>query len=522
MTPTKPPAAEELFGVGYDNAETEFRRAHALDVDAATAADWPEPQAVGAELPPVLPMSEALLPEALRPLCADVAERMQVPLDYPAAASVLCLAGAVGRRALMQPKARDTGWCVVPNLWGAIIGPPGVMKSPLVRAISAPLWAIADRWHVEFEGALATFELDKEEVALRRRAWEQQAVTAAKKGAELPIRPDDSAAPPSERRLLVVDATMEILHQMLAANPAGVLVLRDELTGWLAMLDRQGREGERAFYLSAWNGDTAHDVDRIGRGSVHVPHLCISILGGIQPARLRTYLADALTGGAGDDGLIQRFQIAVWPDLPAEWRDVDRPPDAVALAAAQATYERLVRGDADDPWRYRFAPDAQELFTLWRTELEAKVRGADMHPALVAHLAKYRSLMPSLALLFELADGGRDTVTLPHAQQAASWCEYLESHARRVFGCITAPALRGAGELARRLAAGWPRGRDSFAVRDVYRCGWSGLAEPDDVRRALAVLEDADWVRRVPSEPGPEGGRPPEIYGINPRARRAK
>ena len=74
-------------------------------------------------------------------------------------------------------------------------------------------------------------------------------------------------------------------------------MLRDELTGWLAGLERRGREQERGFLLECWNGDSAHTIDRIGRGSVHVPHaLRFTLFAGIQPARLRAYLADALSG----------------------------------------------------------------------------------------------------------------------------------------------------------------------------------------------------------------------------------
>ena len=50
-------------------------------------------------------------------------------------------------------------------------------------------------------------------------------------------------------------------------------------------LDRAGREGERAFCLQAWNGDTGHTIDRIGRGTIHVEACCMSMLGGIQPGR---------------------------------------------------------------------------------------------------------------------------------------------------------------------------------------------------------------------------------------------
>jgi hypothetical protein len=31
-----------------------------------------------------------------------------------------------------------------------------------------------------------------------------------------------------------------------------------------------------------------------------------------------------LAGGIGDDGLLQRLQLAVWPDIPATWTNVDR------------------------------------------------------------------------------------------------------------------------------------------------------------------------------------------------------
>jgi hypothetical protein len=169
----------------------------------------------------------------------------------------------------------------------------------------------------------------------------------------------------------------------------------------------------------------------------------------------------------------------VWPDLAAEWRDVDRPPDSGALAAAEAMFLRLVQGDPDDPWLFRFGPEAQELFNAWRAELERRVRGDDMHPALTAHLAKYRSLMPS-------------------------------------------PALRAAAELGRRIAGGWRAREETFTVRDVYRPQWSGLDTPELARTAIGVLEDAGWARRIALDYGADGGRPSEAYSINPRTRRKK
>jgi hypothetical protein len=111
-----------------------------------------------------------------------------------------------------------------------------------------------------------------------------------------------------EQRYVTQDATVEKLGELLQENPNGMLLMRDELAGWLSALERPGREGEREFYLEGWNGTGSFTVDRIGRGTLHIPALIISVLGGIQPGKLERYLKEATAGGGGADGLLQRFQ----------------------------------------------------------------------------------------------------------------------------------------------------------------------------------------------------------------------
>src|ERR1035441_666772 len=230
-------------------------------------------------------------------------------------------------------------------------------------------------------------------------------------------------------KLLLVGNTIIAMPRFRRRKPPARPALRREKTGWWSQLDRAGREGERAFSLQAWNGDTGYTVDRIGRGTIHVEACCMSMLGGIQPGRLRSYLVDALEDGPSNDGLIQRFQLLVWPDTPADWRYVDRAPDAVWEQQAERVFRKLVELDAENPARFRFASDAQELFIDWLEELEAEIRGGELNSALISHLSKYRKMMPALAVLFELADwaagnGSANTVSLRHTQQAAAYCAY--------------------------------------------------------------------------------------------------
>ena len=109
-----------------------------------------------------------------------------------------------------------------------------------------------------------------------------------------------------------------------------------------------GMKADRAFYLEAWNGHGRFKYDRISRGTIDIEAACISILGGIQPGPLGHYLRSALQGGEGDDGLIQRFQLLVWPDISKEWVNVDRWPDSDARKKAYEVFSRLNKLTAAD------------------------------------------------------------------------------------------------------------------------------------------------------------------------------
>jgi len=249
--------------------------------------------------------------------------------------------------------------------------------------------------------------------------------------------------------------------------------------------------------------------------------VCIAILGGIQPGKLQSYIRDAVSGGAGDDGLLQRFGLLVWPDISSEWINVDRFPDTPAKQAAFDTFQRLdamLPGTDPEtgepaPAVFRFGADAQEEFEDWRHVFELRLRSGAHHPAMESHLAKYRKLVPALALVGALADGEAE-VSHESLLRALAWAEYLESHAARAYGAGTGLATEGAIALLAKISAG--KVRDGFRPADVYLKGWTYLNSPEAVQAAIRILCDLGHLRRLEFRPGANGGRPSVIYHINP------
>jgi hypothetical protein len=269
---------------------------------------------------------------------------------------------------------------------GAVVGRPSLLKSPALTEVMKPLARLVAEAYEEYQEANLAYETDEMLAEATKAAFKDELKRAAKEAArsgdrstleEIACRSQDTEVPkePVLRRYKTEDATVEKISEILLENPRGILVHRDELSGWLRNLDKLGREGDRSFYLESWNGTGCFDVDRIGRGSLHIPALCLSVLGGIQPGPLSAYVYQATQGEKGDDGLLQRFQLLVWPDPPSAWRNVDRWPDVEAKNRAYEVFKRLdalisedlgATGDEEGIPAVRFTEEAQEVFDRWR------------------------------------------------------------------------------------------------------------------------------------------------------------
>jgi Protein of unknown function (DUF3987) len=111
-------------------------------------------------------LDPALLPAAIGPWVCDISERMQCPPDYVGVAALVALGSVLGRKVGIRPQ-RKTDWFEVANLWGCVVGRPGLLKSPAINEALKPLH------HLEMK-ARETYDAEKKEYGKEHKIWKMR------------------------------------------------------------------------------------------------------------------------------------------------------------------------------------------------------------------------------------------------------------------------------------------------------------------------------------------------------------
>ena len=501
---------------------------------------WQKPNKIETEIPPVQAFEDRLIPEPFKLWLTDASHRMQSPLDFSATTAVVIIGSLIGAGCSIRPKRLDD-WEVICNLWCALIGCPSVLKTPSMKEVLGLLERLqadygeqyeADKAGTEFDSLTNKAMLDDLKGRLSKAA-KGNGKDGVVSGDEIQkLKADykqlsESAEPEAIRRLFKTNETsVQSMTVLQTQNERGMLVTRDELTGLLAKWDTEQGSDERAYFLEGWNGNGSYTDFKVGRGLTDAKNICISLVGTIQPDKLARYQHQASKGN--NDGAVQRLQLAVWPDEPKDWQLIDTKPNKAekqrafnimkALAELDFTQYGAIKGEYDKRPFFRFDDAGQAIFNNWLTDLQIVKIKKEENPLIQQHLTKYRSLMPSLALIFhciDIADGKiKGSVTAKSAQLAVDWCNYLESHARRIYAMTASPEHEAAVRLSEKI-------KDKclpnpFTARLIQQKGWHGLKDKVDIEAACNILIEENWLM-MHRRPKPLTGRPPlPEYSINP------
>lgn len=384
---------------------------------------WGKPNDIETQIPPVQVLPPGLIPEPYRLWLEDVSHRMQTPPDFAVISTIAITASIIGAGCGIRPKRLDD-WEIIPNIWGACIGRPSVvLKSPSMKEPMQLLERLQSDYGKQFEKAKVEADFDSlANDAMLDDVKTKLKQTAKGKGKDGVVKGDDlqklkadyleltqnTEAEPIRRLFKTNETSIQSMTVLQNQNERGILVYRDEITGLLVKWDREDGAEERAYFLEGWNGNGSYTDVKIGRGVTDAKNICISLLGGIQPDKLKRYLYQAIQGN--NDGLMQRLQLAVWPDEPKHWELIDTQPNKVEKDRAFSVMQTLaeldfneygaIKGEHGERPYFRFDEDGQAVFNQWLTELQTVKLNQEDNPLMVEHFGKFRSLMPSLALIF--------------------------------------------------------------------------------------------------------------------------
>jgi hypothetical protein len=439
------------------------------------------------------------------------AEASACPADYIAAPILAATSALIGHARWAQA---TPGWAEPPHLWPAVVGDSGNGKSPGADALLREvLPEIERKMLADYPERLQEWRAAAELARAAEEQWKQEVRSAQKAGKAPPSPPPLPGPEPQAPRLRQNDVTIERVATLLAtAAPKGLLIVRDELAGWISGMCSYNDAG-RAFWVESFGGRPYRVERQKNPEPIIVPRLAVAVYG-VQPDRLGSLMRDA------DDGLLARILWA-WPD-PIPFKLSQRAPrvDWAIEAFDRLRWLELQPGDPPQPIMVPLSPEALPF-------LEAFARGVQERQAAAgglmrSALGKARGLALRLSLVLEMLWwSGSSGIAAPPTQISAKAFaaaahlldDYHLAMAERVYGDAAATDKdRNAATLARWVMHHKP---DEVYVRALQReVRLPGLTSAETIHAAASVLVEADWLQEPPRGAGHRGKA---AYPINPR-----
>jgi hypothetical protein len=314
-----------------------------------------------------------VLPSVARDFVAAQSEAIGCDISGMAMAVLATFSGAIDHRCELK-MMRNTTWWVHPRLWVLLVANASQRKSPLM--------------------AKATLALVRQDYRLQQDY--QRRLQEAKKAKQEGDEVTKLSPPEPPKRYVIHDTTVEKLGEILARHPKGTLVKADEVSGWLGSMERYSNNAgrsDRAFWLQAYDGGP-YTVDRIKRGEIFIENLSVSIVGGIQPARLGEL------HGLTSDGLLQRF-------IPVMMGNAGFPQDR---EIKEEHYGALVREMyIAPPARLLMSDDALAHMERLRQHIfNLEQASSGLAPGFETFVGKLHGVCGTLALILHIAENPKE------------------------------------------------------------------------------------------------------------------
>jgi Protein of unknown function (DUF3987) len=349
--------------------------------------------------------------------------------------TMLSVAGAVLGNAVWAVERGNTH---PPLFYSVIVDKPGRGKTPIIRTVLKPLLKIEQKYRAEHAEALRMHR-----------------DTLAK---------NPNATPPSApvgKELILNDFTLESVFKVLMASPRGVIVFRDEITGWLNSMNAYKTKGsDEQFWLENYNSGLVKINRKNSDRPTFVKNSFVAVLGTTQPGMLTKFSE----GDKAQNGFLARILFSypedtekmcysaknVASDYAEKWQVViDR---LYELPCAQQAAQDEFSDSYAEPTLVGLSPSAAELYQRYYDDVARQVNESQDEVE-QSTLTKFDSHVLRLALVLHFLhwaeenglgmseDELKATLIGDKAMRGAiELAKYFQATALKVVGRLSSPA----------------------------------------------------------------------------------
>lgn len=454
----------------------------------ANGAAWPEPEGL---LRP-LPEADQYPLGALGPILGPAAQAMSATIQAPDAIIGSSLLAAASVAVMPHFDAEVDGRRYPSSLWMLTVSSSGERKTGVDSV------AVAEHDAIERE-AMRAYKADSADHE-RRLAEHKAKMKKANAGAE------PEPIPPPLPLFMTREPTVEGIHKLLANGRGFLGLMSDDAGDFLGghAMGKDHRTRTVAALSSLWDRGKFDRV-RGGDGASKYWGRRVALHLMIQPVIAEGVLSDPLLSG---QGFLARGLLA-WPKERAGTRryvecDLTQDP---AIQAYRSTMRRLLTlkpptapgEDSElEPAPLSMDLKAKDRWIEIANSFEFEQReGGKLH-SIRPWASKAAEQVLRVAVVLTVVENARPThLDAETIERAAEIVSFHLGETLRVLGSSSVPPhIRHAEAI---LAWLRQNGRSVVHSGEILRLGPGCVRDADALRRAMAALEQAGWVRPLPS-----------------------
>ncbi|MDF3124673.1 DUF3987 domain-containing protein [Rheinheimera sp. 1928-s] len=486
----------------------------------------------------VPPMPTNLLPAWPQRIVQNVSAVTKTPPEFAAAPLVVMISLLLSNKYEIVTDSETPQYSISGNLSGLVCAASGNNKSGAVQAVMACLEILGKKVAKEFNKAFPELKsfFDKKKIQNEEKKkkakkllktaddiWEEDPAESAaleEQATKLLIDSQVELFPPKQKVVVCNDATPAAFAKHFSRQTFPIMLFRDEFPRILTQLLGSNSDRLRTFAMEAMDGKNDSSVDSFSdKFSFKMVAPKLSLFGTAQPAVMSKIVNSIKDGSIPDDGLLYRFQIFIMSDMDSlPTYSAATLHDKEALDQLYHFVTQLDDGEicaivgSGKRTKVYMEEDAEKAYHHYMKYLNYKLSNENLSVHLYSHLSKYRSMVPSIALVIAAFRQYEENdfevkrlkpITLADMKMAIRWAKYLERHVKKLWQSADERL-----ENAKLILSRMDELDDSFSSRDLQQKCWKGLRKNlDKINEALTCLQEHHYLSQI-EVLSSKGGRP--------------